>query len=167
MKTLDQAFKAANKGPVSVDNNLMIVAADGDYLAKIDASEGSKWRASAALLVHGFNQIRAARNALVKAHRVIEGLNKDGSFDVPGDLSHDQIEIEDFEPELKKLISELDQVKEIGERVSWQVRADHPILARPDRVFHGDTAEDSARLFAKDLAVLGFENIVVAPWREE
>ncbi len=71
MKTLDQAFEAANKGPVSVDNHLMIVAADGDYLAKIDASEGKKWRASAALLVHGFNHLQGTEKVLRQALEVI------------------------------------------------------------------------------------------------
>jgi hypothetical protein len=49
------------------------------------------------------------------------------------------------------------------EAIGWQVKADHPILARPDRDFRGDDAEASARLFAKDLEGMGFDNITVTP----
>jgi hypothetical protein len=68
---LDQAYKQANKAPVKIDNHLMIVAADGDYLAKIDASEGHKWSASAALLCHGFNNLQGTVKALRMALEVI------------------------------------------------------------------------------------------------
>lgn len=68
---LDQAYKQANKAPVKIDNHLMIVAADGDYLAKIDASEGHKWSASAALLCHGFNNMQGTVKALRTALEVI------------------------------------------------------------------------------------------------
>lgn len=63
---LEDAYKAADKGPLEIDNNLMIVAKNGDYVARIDASEGKKWRASAALLVHGFNNLQQMKAALQK-----------------------------------------------------------------------------------------------------
>lgn len=106
MKTLAEAVKAANKGPASVDNHLMIVAADGDYLARIDASEGRKWRASAALLVHGFNQLQGSEKALRLALEVIRDCQ------MPKTYHRTKAEVlADIEGQIEKL----NQVKEIGD----------------------------------------------------
>jgi hypothetical protein len=106
MKTLNQAFKAANKGPVSVDKHLMIVAADGDYLARIDASEGRKWRASAGLLVHGFNQLQGSERVLWNALEVIRDCQMPKTYHRTK---------EEVVAEIEDQILKLNQVKEIGE----------------------------------------------------
>ena len=41
----------------------------------------------------------------------------------------------------------------------WKVDGNHPIGARPDKTFHGATAECDAKKYADELRLLGFENV--------
>jgi len=43
--------------------------------------------------------------ALVKALRVLEGLDQDGRHDVPGDDDNDQVEVEELVPEIRAILA--------------------------------------------------------------
>jgi len=46
----------------------------------------------------------------------------------------------------------------------FEVRGDHPILLRPDRVFSGDGALRRAVEYFKALGTAGYENLIVLPY---
>lgn len=106
MKTLDQAYREADKGPVVVDNHLMLATTRGVYLAQVDASEGRKWRASAALLAHGFNNMPGMMKALKAALEVVR------DCDMPKTYHRTKA---DVVAEIEAALEKADQVKEIGE----------------------------------------------------
>ena len=56
--------KKASPTPIGMDNWMMLVAKDGTYLAKVDASE-DPWREDTALLIH-------CRNRFAEALRLLE-----------------------------------------------------------------------------------------------
>jgi len=106
MKNIFDAYEEADKGPVEINNHLMIATSGGTYLATIDASEGRKWRLSSALMVHGFNNLRETVKALSVALEVIR------DCDMPRTYHRTKAEIiAEIEDVLEKAI----QVREIGD----------------------------------------------------
>ena len=88
-----------------VNNHLMIMAADGEYLARLDASEGRKWRASGALLAHGFNNMPGMVRALQTALEIIR------DCDMPKTYHKTKIEVM---ADLGDVLAKAQIVKEIG-----------------------------------------------------
>lgn len=108
MKTLKEAYAAADKGPVVVDNNLMLTTASGVYLASIDGSEGKKWRLSAALLAHCFNHLGEVVKAL---ERSMSALGERKCECAHGKKCWTCKELEKY----RKILDRANRVKEIGE----------------------------------------------------
>lgn len=89
--TLQEAHDKAYRGKIFIDNHLMITSYSGQYLAKVDGSEGRKWRAASALLVHSYNVLPEVQEALKLAIEALKASTVSQTFHLTKDQIFDRI----------------------------------------------------------------------------